>query len=254
MTVSLRLFPLFLPIFEIAAQSGTGLFEYDRLRIPKLEGQDIAQRSDAFVRGCAFAWPTWRASEPCSCNAEKGKNTLCCSVVSAWWRAVDDQLLLGGAGSSLTFAVRAATARAGVVSMLTDAPARGDGVISEINQTKLDDSQRFQADVVVSLRMALDHLLQQKGVAPDRIGFVGHSYGAVAGGVLAGVEPRIRAYVLLGGLASEAEHIRDNRSPYWLAMRQGMTPDEFTQTLRKIEATDPAHFQRISCRWRRRPF
>ena len=161
-----------------------------------------------------------------------------------------------GGGQSMTnyFSEALALARAGVVSMLTDAPARGDGVISEINQTKLDDSQRFQADVVVSLRMALDHLLQQKGVAPDRIGFVGHSYGAVAGGVLAGVEPRIRAYVLLGGLASEAEHIRDNRSPYWLAMRQGMTPDEFTQTLRKIEATDPAHFQRISCRWRRRPF
>jgi hypothetical protein len=51
------------------------------------------------------------------------------------------------------FSEALALARAGVVSMLTDAPARGDGVISEINQTKLDDSQRFQADVVVSLRM-----------------------------------------------------------------------------------------------------
>ncbi|MCX6585658.1 MAG: hypothetical protein NTX13_03630 [Acidobacteria bacterium] len=244
MTVSLRLFLLFLPIFEIAAQSGTGLFEYDRLRIPKLEGQDIAQRSDAFVRGCAFAGPRGGQVNLVLVTPRKAKIP---------YAAV---LFQHGGGQSMTnyFSEALVLARAGVVSMLTDAPARGDGVISEINQTKLDDSQRFQADVVVSLRMALDHLLQQKGVAPDRIGFVGHSYGAVAGGVLAGVEPRIRAYVLLGGLASEAEHIRDNRSPYWLAMRQGMTPDEFTQTLRKIEATDPAHFQRISCRWRRRPF
>lgn len=134
-------------------------------------------------------------------------------------------------------------ARAGVVSMLTDAPARGDGVVSELNETKLDDAQRFQIDVVVALRMALDHLANQKGVDRKRLAFVGHSYGAVAGGVLAGIEDRLSAIVLLGGIVSEAEHIRAaSANPYWQEMRRRMTPDEFTRTLEKIETTDPARF------------
>ncbi len=41
---------------------------------------------------------------------------------------------------------------------------------------------------VAELRRAIDFLLVQPGVDPDRLGFVGHDFGATYGGTLAGVE------------------------------------------------------------------
>ncbi len=52
---------------------------------------------------------------------------------------------------------------------------------------------------VIELRRSVDFLLTQPGVDPQRIAFVGHDYGAMHGAVLAGVEKRIKAYVLMAG-------------------------------------------------------
>ena len=51
---------------------------------------------------------------------------------------------------------------------------------------------------VAELRRAIDFLLVQPGVDPDRLGFVGHDFGATYGGTLAGVEHRLKTYVLAG--------------------------------------------------------
>jgi dienelactone hydrolase len=53
--------------------------------------------------------------------------------------------------------------------------------------------------LVINLRRAIDLLLTRSEVDPRRIGYIGHSVGAVWGGVLAGVEKRVQAYVLMGG-------------------------------------------------------
>jgi len=58
---------------------------------------------------------------------------------------------------------------------------------------------------VIDLRRAVDVVLSRPGVDPKRIGFVGHSFGATWGGVLAGVEKRIKAYVLMAGLPDIAD-------------------------------------------------
>ena len=55
---------------------------------------------------------------------------------------------------------------------------------------------------VIELRRALDVLLSQPEVDPQRIGFVGHDYGAMFGSVLAGVDQRIKAYVLMAGMGN----------------------------------------------------
>jgi dienelactone hydrolase len=52
---------------------------------------------------------------------------------------------------------------------------------------------------VLDLQRGVDLLAARSDVDASRIGYVGHSFGAVWGGVLAGVETRIRAYVLMAG-------------------------------------------------------
>ena len=50
---------------------------------------------------------------------------------------------------------------------------------------------------VVALRRALDVLAAQPDVDPARIAFVGHDFGAMYGALVAGCDPRPRAYVFM---------------------------------------------------------
>jgi dienelactone hydrolase len=71
---------------------------------------------------------------------------------------------------------------------------------------------RWQADTqkrdVVAVRRAIDLLSQRQDVDPDHIGFVGWSSGSHTGGILAGVEPRLQAIVLMsGGVSPVSEYV-----------------------------------------------
>ena len=88
-------------------------------------------------------------------------------------------------------------ARYGVHSLLIDAP------FTRADAPKNENDDVTQA--VVEARRGVDLLVARKDVDPKRIGFVGLSYGAHVGAILASVEPRIRAFVLAGGLASNAD-------------------------------------------------
>jgi dienelactone hydrolase len=70
-----------------------------------------------------------------------------------------------------------------------------------------EDDRRQMIGQVIELRRAVDFLLAQPGVEPNRLGFVGHDYGAMYGGVLAGVDRRLKAYVLIAATPSFADRI-----------------------------------------------
>jgi cephalosporin-C deacetylase-like acetyl esterase len=55
---------------------------------------------------------------------------------------------------------------------------------------------------VVELRRALHVLLAQPGVDSERVAYVGHDFGAMYGSVMAGVDQRPRAYVLIAGASN----------------------------------------------------
>jgi dienelactone hydrolase len=69
------------------------------------------------------------------------------------------------------------------------------------SQALARERRLFVADVV-AVRRAVDLLRRRPDVDPGRIGLVGWSYGARVGAVLAGVEPRIRCFVLISGGAT----------------------------------------------------
>jgi dienelactone hydrolase len=85
-------------------------------------------------------------------------------------------------------------AQYGVVSLLVESPfLNGCGDVH--------DQREGYITQVTDIRRGIDLLQQLPLVNPELIGFVGHSYGATWGGVVAGVESRIKAFVLMGGHA-----------------------------------------------------
>jgi cephalosporin-C deacetylase-like acetyl esterase len=113
-----------------------------------------------------------------------------------------------GDGSRASFLDEALTlAQAGGVSLLVDSPwARPESWRQDLDYTPAHDRDMYIQEIV-DLRRAADLLVSRGDVDPERIGFIGHSYGAHVGGVLSGVETRIKAYVFMAGVPSLSERI-----------------------------------------------
>lgn len=98
-----------------------------------------------------------------------------------------------------------AMARGGAVSIVIDAPFarlgenRRSGLQSYTNPER---ERTMTAQAIVDVRRAYDALLARDDVDPDRLGFVGHSWGASLGVVLAAVDPRPDSLVLICGRPS----------------------------------------------------
>lgn len=81
----------------------------------------------------------------------------------------------------------------------------GKGVVSLLIDTQWSDQVEKVYDFdeataiqqVLDLRRSLDVLVRQHGVDPARVAYVGHDYGAMYGSILAGVDRRIKAAVLM---------------------------------------------------------
>lgn len=113
-----------------------------------------------------------------------------------------------GDGSRASMLEEAITlANYGVVGLLIDAPwARPEPWRRELNYVPEND-RAVLIQNVVDMRRGIDLLVARQDVDRERIGFIGYSYGAHMGGVLSGVETRVRAYVFMAGMPSYRERI-----------------------------------------------
>lgn len=94
-----------------------------------------------------------------------------------------------------------ALARLGAVAMAIDAPfarpPHRDRPQGPVTFTPRDAREQIQ--LIVDLQRAVDLLAAREDVDPRRLAYVGISYGAAMGGLLAGVERRIRIFALAVG-------------------------------------------------------
>ena len=94
----------------------------------------------------------------------------------------------------------------GAIALVITAPSTASQEPAGLKGTPfLKWEQQIQARDVVAVRRAVDLLASRKDVDPSRIGFVGWSSGSHTGGILAGVEPRLRALVLMSGGVAPVE-------------------------------------------------
>lgn len=97
-----------------------------------------------------------------------------------------------------------------------------------------------QIQLMVDLRRAVDLLSQQEKVDPARIGYVGYSYGAAMGGLLAGIEPRIKAYGLMVGDGGLVNHFTDGDKP--VGGFETIAPSARKSWLEAMDPIEPIYF------------
>jgi len=122
----------------------------------------------------------------------------------------------------------------GVVSILIDAPFARPSAQPLLTFTEQDREGFIQG--VVDLRRAVDALLARGDVDDGRIGYVGFSYGATVGGILTGVEKRIKAFVLMGGGPKLTTWLRTLQDPRVARLREEGKLNAYLNLMSSIDA------------------
>jgi hypothetical protein len=126
-------------------------------------------------------------------------------------------------------------ARSGAVSLLTDAPMVRPGFVPE--------NAEASRQQVIDFRRGVDLLLARGDVEPGRLAFVGHSYNAHTGGILAGVEKRFGSFVLMAGVFADEEFVFESDTPAIVEFRKRLGEEALRESFfRKFAFDDPIHF------------
>src|SRR3954468_18445218 len=133
--------------------------------------------------------------------------------------------------------------RGGAVSLLIDAPLVRPGFIREGQGLRgLVQNAEASRQQVIDLRRGVDLLTARKEVDPARLAYVGHSYNAHTGGILAAVEKRIASFVLLAGEFADEEYIFTFDRPAITQFRQRNGEKELRDFFRQYAFDDPVNF------------
>jgi hypothetical protein len=128
-------------------------------------------------------------------------------------------------------------ARLGFVSLCLDAPFRRP----EEYQPQTEPP-KAELQWIVDVRRGVDLLIKEFGLPSERLGYVGHSYSATFGGPIAGIEHRIKAYVLMAGWYSISELMRTSSHPLIVKERTTNPPELFQWYLDVIAPLDAIHY------------
>lgn len=205
------------------SQGDSKLFEYDRnapLNVRELKAEN---KGKARVLDIIYASPKGGVVPAyLVLPAEKGKFP---AVVYQHWG-------VPGANRSEFLDEAVELAASGIASILVDAPFARPELNLRLGGAR-DAEINLQA--ILDLRRAIDVLSSRPEIDSNRIAYVGHSFGASIGGVLAGIEPRFKGFVLMAGLGNQIEFMRTSTNPQVAAIRQSVPPAELERYFKSIE-------------------
>lgn len=126
----------------------------------------------------------------------------------------------------------------GAVVLTISAPSARTPGRYWIHFTPQDRDEQIQ--LMVDLRRGVDVLFQHEKVDPSRLGYIGYSYGAAMGGLLAGIEPRIHAYGLMVGDGGLVNHFMDGETP--VGGFETIDPETRRVWLEAMEPIEPIYY------------
>lgn len=133
-------------------------------------------------------------------------------------------------GSRYTFLDEAVEfAQRGAVSLLVDGPwSRGETWGRTMGEAEHDLAEHLKT--AKDLVRAIDLLTARPDVDAGRIGYIGQGLGALFGGLLAGVEERIKTFVLMAGVGSFTDVAVMNRPEL-----RGLALEHYRQVLAPVD-------------------
>lgn len=211
------------------------LFQYDRAAPLELRSSQIGEEGGVAIHQVSYASP-------------KGGRVDGRLFVPRGGGAFAGVILAHGApGNAEAFTGRGVyIARHGAVVIAIDAPFnRRPG--GPMTLTPRDSAEQVQ--LIVDLQRAVDVLLARPDVDPARLAYVGRSYGGATGALFAGVERRLKTYILAsadGGIttrftgpgAPTPPPGQEERARAWLAAMQPIEGIRFVH-----RANAPIFFQ-----------
>ena len=216
-----------------AAMSGPGapdlhLFDYDSHASIEYRDAGANQVQGVAVHDISYASPKG-GRVPAFLLVPPGKGPFAAVIFVHWGRADRTEFL----SEALM------RARAGAESLLIDGLFNRPGGVSD-DFAHPEKEKEGYIQLVTDLRRGVDLMQSRPEVDRKRIAYVGHSYGATWGGALAGVEHRIRAYVLMGGLPQYGD-LSDSKW-IWEQVTRNHSPQEIEQYKQAYAPLEPRNF------------
>jgi len=207
-------------------------FDYDQKAPLGLKELGVEKRGDVSVHDITYASPHGGVV-PAYLVVPKGKGPFAAVIWGHWYwpnspmrnrkEFLDEAVVL---------------ADAGVVSLLTDGPIARPGHVQN-NEPLAEQNSADMLQQVVDMRRGIDLLLARKEVDAKRIAYVGHSYNAMVGAILSGVDRRFKAFVLMAGPLSRE---LDLKTPEYQRYREKVGPEKFDAYMAKFSYLDQGKY------------
>jgi dienelactone hydrolase len=135
-------------------------------------------------------------------------------------------------------------AKAGALCLLIDAPFARPAPWGKpaFNLRQPENDRNMFIQTIVDLRRAVDLLFSRREIDKKKIGYVGFSFGGSVGGILAGIEKRIKAFALMSGGLALSEFWRSSQLPGIIQMRKQYTVKEIDDYVRTTSIFDAANY------------
>jgi dienelactone hydrolase len=225
---------LFLSATSLSAQdvNPSHVFDYDAKAPLEIQEAGVEHRGKVAIHDISYASPKG-GRVPAYLVVPEGKGPFAAVIWGHWYWQNSEFF---NRKEFLDEAI--ALAHAGVVSLLPTGPGARAGHLQD--KDPLNDQQMTELiQAIVDMRRSADVLLARKDVDPKRLAYVGHSYNAVVGGFLSGLDKRFKAFVLMaGGLSDEV----DMKTKDFQQFRQKIGPDKVDAFTVKYAWTDPGKF------------
>ena len=207
-------------------------FDYDKSASLELKTIGTETRGDVTVYDITYASPKGGVV-PAYLVVPKGKRKFAGVVWGHWYWGNSP---MRNRKEFLDEAI--AIAPAGVVSILPDGPIARPGFVED--KTPLNVKQTTDmVQAVIDMRRAFDVLLARADVDPKRLAYVGHSYHAMVGAFLSGVDRRAKAYVLMAGPLSDEVNMK---SKEFQDYRQKIGPEKFDAFVNEFKWLDEGKY------------
>lgn len=137
----------------------------------------------------------------------------------------------------------------GTISLLIEAPYFEGFGQPELNERQeftkkieaLADIQKY-IETVMDIRRGVTLLSKLNIVDEARVAFVGHGFGATWGGVIAGIDSRIKTFVLISGYGKASEWQLTSEHPIAAIIRTFLPPERFEYFISSLRKLDAIHY------------